>query len=172
MEKVDCKRKSKLSEEDIELKKRVKKMLGPDWKPMTIQAEEIFNRLSENRKKNNKYFGRLVKPIDSIYNDVIYEHLHSNSYPPETVQSMNTIANVAIDVFNQKQPIIKYSVVDVVRVTRLLIPGYIVHVLFTAKPDGDGEGPVTSFDANLRYFCGRAEEVTYVDIEYIPPTST
>ncbi|EYU19920.1 hypothetical protein MIMGU_mgv1a013061mg [Erythranthe guttata] len=85
-----------------------------------------------------------------------------HTYTPQVVEKLKGYAKLAIDVFNQQQPI-KYTVVDVVKSIRRLISGSVLDLTFTAKPD-DAEDAIV-FYANIRRRVGRPVKVTYVGIE-------
>ncbi|KAL7146944.1 hypothetical protein ABFS83_06G076100 [Erythranthe nasuta] len=99
-------------------------------------------------------------PIGGRY--LVYNRDSHDSDDPEVIRSLKPYADMAIHVFNQRQPI-KYSVVGFLRAKKRISGGFITHVVFTAKPDECDD--VKTFRANFRHSSGLGKEVTYVEIE-------
>ncbi|KAL8064262.1 hypothetical protein ABFX02_01G079000 [Erythranthe guttata] len=121
---------------------------------------------AEEKKNNRKEIPEHVKKILAMWKACagflpMYDRDIPDSCSPEVFQRLLGFAQLSIDVFNQRQPI-KYSVVDLVKATQLLVDGYLVDLRFTAKPaeDEDEQG-AKNFKANI-YYGVRPTEVTAV----------
>ncbi|KAL7107792.1 hypothetical protein ACP275_06G076800 [Erythranthe tilingii] len=157
------KEKEEESEEDDKLES-MKKLKSEEVKELESMKElELEEEKKVEANEMPKWMEMKLTEMLSHSSRPMYDRDSTiHSYTPQVVEKLKGYAKLAIDVFNQEQPI-KYTVVDVVKSIRRLISGSVLDLTFTAKPD-DAEDAIV-FYANIRRRVGRPVKVTYVGIE-------
>ncbi|KAL7107855.1 hypothetical protein ACP275_06G080400 [Erythranthe tilingii] len=164
----------KLEEEDTKLES-MKKLEEEETK-----LEEEKKLKSMKKLEEEKEFEEMLKQVQvDIRNSIIrdfcfcydakltYDRDSTDFCNPEEMLRLKGYAQMAIDVFNKRQPI-QYSVEEIdIATTRLVDDGFLVFLLFTAMADAVHQFNGADFFRADIHGGTQLPEVTYVDYSFL-----